>query len=103
MGPRIILNLNGNTNSLDRVAKGGFNDAIAAAGGTSTAEGAILQMGKTKNKVLKLETDVLRLMIIGAQGGDASTLAVQQKKLDTNVALDVKAKGKASKGINFAG
>jgi len=88
---------------MDRVAKGGFNDVIAAAGGPGTAAGAILQIGKNKNKVLKLETDVLRLMIIGAQGGDASSLPVQQKKLDTNVALDAKAKGKASKSINFAG
>ena len=88
---------------LDRVAKGGFNDAIAAAGGKNTAAGALLQIGKTKNKVLKLETDVLRLMIKGAQGGDASSLAAQKKKLATNVALDVKSKGKASKAISFAG
>ena len=85
------------------VATGGFNDAIAASGGTGTAAGAVLQIGKIKNKVLKLQTDVLRLQIKGAQGGDASSLAAQQKKLATNVALDVKAKGKASKAISFAG
>lgn len=85
------------------MATGGFNDAIDAAGGTGTAEGALLQIGKTMNKVLKLETDVLRISIIKAQGGDGSQLAAQQAKLATNVALDVKNKGKTSKGISFAG
>ena len=47
---------------------GGFNDAIAAAGGTQTTAGAVLQNGKIKNKVLKLQTDVLRLQIEQAQG-----------------------------------
>lgn len=45
------------------VETGGFNDAIAAAGGVKSVEGVKLQNGKIKNKVLKLETDVLRLMI----------------------------------------
>lgn len=85
------------------VATGGFNDAIAAAGGTSTTAGAALQIGKVKNKVLKLQTDVLRIMIEGAQGGDSSSLAAQQAKLKTNVALDVAAKGKKATAISFAG
>jgi shikimate kinase len=42
---------------------GGFNDAIAAAGGTATTSGKALQNGKIKNKVLKLQTDVLRIQI----------------------------------------
>jgi hypothetical protein len=42
---------------------GGFNDAIAAAGGTGTTAGKALQNGKIKNKVLKLQTDVLRIQI----------------------------------------
>ena len=42
---------------------GGFNDAIEAAGGTETTAGKALQNGKIKNKVLKLQTDVLRIQI----------------------------------------
>lgn len=42
---------------------GGFDDAIAAAGGTGTTAGKALQNGKIKNKVLKLQTDVLRIQI----------------------------------------
>jgi hypothetical protein len=87
------------------VEAGGFNDAIAAAGGTNSAAGASLQIGKIKNKVLKLQTDVLRLQIKQAQGDDtvAAQLAQQQTKLATNVALDVKAAGQKSTSIDFAG
>jgi hypothetical protein len=42
---------------------GGFDDAIEAAGGTGTTAGKALQNGKIKNKVLKLQTDVLRIQI----------------------------------------
>ncbi|KAH7336570.1 hypothetical protein BKA65DRAFT_36657 [Rhexocercosporidium sp. MPI-PUGE-AT-0058] len=87
------------------VATGGFNDAIAAAGGQGTTEGKALQVGKIKNKVLKLQTDVLRLQIQAAQGktGLDAQIAQQQKKLAANVALDVAAKGQTAKAINFAG
>lgn len=58
---------------------GGFNDAIAAAGEVSSAAGKPLQNGKIKNKVLKLQTDVLRIQIEVAQGNtkSASQLATQ--------------------------
>ena len=87
------------------VGKGGFNDAIAAAGGQNTPAGKALQVGKIKNKVLKLQTDVLRIMIEVAQGNknSASSLAAQQKKLANNVQLDVAAKGQKSTSVNFAG
>lgn len=58
------------------VGTGGFNDAIAAAGGTSSSAGAALQIGKIKNKVLKLQTDVLRIQIQTAQGNTASEFLV---------------------------
>ncbi|OCK76537.1 hypothetical protein K432DRAFT_462879 [Lepidopterella palustris CBS 459.81] len=84
---------------------GGFNDAIAAAGGTGTTAGTALQNGKIKNKVLKLQTDVLRLQIEQAQGntGLAAELSQQITKLNTNVALDKAAAGQTSQSINFAG
>ncbi|PMD61639.1 uncharacterized protein K444DRAFT_662662 [Hyaloscypha bicolor E] len=84
---------------------GGFNDAIAAAGGTGTTAGTALQNGKIKNKVLKLQTDVLRIQIEVAQGntGSQSELATQQAKLATNVALDKAAAGQSSTAITFSG
>ena len=84
---------------------GGFNDAIAAAGGTGTTAGTALQNGKIKNKVLKLQTDVLRIQIEVAQGNTASQseLAAQQAKLATNVALDKAAAGQTSTAISFSG
>ncbi len=84
---------------------GGFDDAIAAAGGTGTTAGTALQNGKIKNKVLKLQTDVLRIQIEVAQGNTASQseLAGQQAKLATNVALDKAATGQASTAVSFSG
>jgi hypothetical protein len=84
---------------------GGFNDAIAAAGGTGTTAGTALQNGKIKNKVLKLQTDVLRIQIEVAQGntGSQSELVTQQTKLATNVALDKAAAGQSSTAITFSG
>jgi len=84
---------------------GGFNDAIDAAGGTDTTAGQALQVGKIKNKVLKLQTDVLRIMIETAQGddGSASELAGQQAKLATNVALDEGSAGVVSTAVDFEG
>ncbi len=83
---------------------GGFNDAIAKAG-ASTPAGIALQNGKIKNKVLKLQTSVLQLMIEIAQGksGLASKLTTQQTKLTKDVGLDVAAKGQASTAISFTG
>lgn len=62
-------------------------------------------MGKIKNKVLKLQTDVLRIMIETAQGnsGSASELAGQQAKLATNVALDQASAGETSTPVDFEG
>jgi hypothetical protein len=87
------------------IGTGGFNDVIAAAGGKNTAAGKALQNGKIKNKVLKLQTDVLRIMIEVAQGNNksASNLAGQRKKLATNVALDKAAAGQPSTPVNFSG
>ncbi|KAE9368779.1 hypothetical protein N431DRAFT_486246 [Stipitochalara longipes BDJ] len=84
---------------------GGFDDAITAAGGTGTTAGTALQNGKIKNKVLKLQTDILRIQIEVAQGntGSQSELAGQQTKLAANVALDKKAAGQTSTAISFSG
>ncbi|EHK99402.1 hypothetical protein GLAREA_06695 [Glarea lozoyensis ATCC 20868] len=84
------------------VATGGFNDALEGVSGDAATA---LQNGKIKNKVLKLQTDVLRLQIQAAQGktGLDAQIATQQKKLATNVALDEKAAGQASTAIDFAG
>lgn len=83
---------------------GGFNDAIKAAGGTGTAAGKALQNGKIKNKVLKLQLEVLALQIEAAQGkGDAAQLAVEQKKLNNNIKLDKTAAGQASTSVSFKG
>lgn len=62
-------------------------------------------MGKIKNKVLKLQTDVLRLRVLVAQGAadKQAQLEAQVVKLNSNVALDVKAAGQKSKAISFAG
>ncbi|SPQ18159.1 9d797eeb-4aa2-4bf2-87c4-a7afad22ca17 [Thermothielavioides terrestris] len=67
--------------------EGGFNDAIKAAGGTSTAAGKALQNGKIKNKVLKLQLEI----------------AEEQKKLDTNIKLDQAAAGQPSQSVDFQG
>jgi hypothetical protein len=70
-----------------------------------TTAGTALQNGKIKNKVLKLQTDVLRIQIEVAQGNTASQseLAAQQAKLATNVALDQAAAGQTSTAISFTG
>ncbi|KAK4230545.1 hypothetical protein QBC38DRAFT_356970 [Podospora fimiseda] len=83
---------------------GGFNEAINTAGGEKTAAGAALQRGKIKNKVLKLQLQVMTLTIEGARGRDtAAKLAEQQKKLAKNVELDQKAAGLPSTAVNFQG
>lgn len=84
------------------VGTGGFNDAIAAASG---ADADALQVGKIKNKVLKLKLEVLDLSIDQAQNGkdNADKIAAEQKKLDTNIATDKKSAGDASQSVNFTG
>lgn len=84
---------------------GGFNDAIAAAGGASSAAGVPLQVGKIKNKVLKLQLEVLALQIQQAQSGkdNAAKIAAEQKKLNNNIKLDAAAKGQASQSVDFVG
>lgn len=81
---------------------GGFNDAIAAASGSAADA---LQVGKIKNKVLKLKLEVLSLQIDQAQSGTDNTakIAAEQKKLDTNIATDKKSAGQASQAVNFTG
>ncbi|TPX14690.1 uncharacterized protein E0L32_005085 [Thyridium curvatum] len=88
-------------------AESAFNDAISAAGGTKSAAGAPLQVGKIRNKVLKLR---LFEMVVSAEqaagrGGAAAAgakLADIRKKLASNVATDTKSAGQASKGVAFA-
>ncbi|KAF2796982.1 hypothetical protein K505DRAFT_406028 [Melanomma pulvis-pyrius CBS 109.77] len=78
-----------------------FNPAIAAASG---ADATALQNGKIKNKVLKLQLEVLDLQISDAQGTDnTAKIAAEQKKLDNNIALDKKAAGQASQSVPFNG
>lgn len=86
------------------VDAGGFNNAIEAAGGEKTTAGAALQRGKIKNKVLKLQLQVMTLTVEAAQGKDtAEKLAAQQKKLAKNVQLDEDAAGQPSTAIDFQG
>ncbi|KAK3942744.1 hypothetical protein QBC46DRAFT_379322 [Diplogelasinospora grovesii] len=84
---------------------GGFNDAISAAGGTSTTAGAALQVGKIKNKVLKLKLEVLGLQIDQAQSGTDNTaeITAETTKLNSNIALDKKAAGQTSQSVDFQG
>ncbi|ELR05083.1 hypothetical protein VC83_08383 [Pseudogymnoascus destructans] len=64
-----------------------------------------IQNGKIKNKVLKLSAAVLALQIQEVQGDSsvASKLAVEQKKLNNNIALDTKAAGQDSTAVSFDG
>ncbi|KAH6912185.1 hypothetical protein BKA70DRAFT_1398186 [Coprinopsis sp. MPI-PUGE-AT-0042] len=81
-----------------------FNPAIDAASG---ADAAALQVGKTKNKVLKhtifLQLLNIKLAKAQAEGKDTSKieadLAARQKKLDTNTALDQENRGQTSKSV----
>ncbi|KAG8744733.1 hypothetical protein FRC10_009498 [Ceratobasidium sp. 414] len=80
-------------------AEADFNSAIDAAGGTKTAEGAILQAGKIKNKVLKL-TGLLQIDLIKKAQGATDVddqIADIQTKLSANIKIDVASKGKQSK------
>ena len=78
------------------IGTGGFDDELAATSGDTTA----LQNGKIKNKVLKLQLEVLGLMIQQAQGDDkTSEIATETTKLNTNIALDQAAAGQSSVGV----
>ncbi|EGO52517.1 hypothetical protein NEUTE1DRAFT_54329 [Neurospora tetrasperma FGSC 2508] len=84
---------------------GGFNEAIKAAGGTKTTAGAALQVGKIKNKVLKLKLFTLAMQIEQAKGGkdNSAKIAEETKKLNNNIALDKAAAGQKSTSVNFQG
>ncbi|KAF8604759.1 hypothetical protein BDV93DRAFT_491506 [Ceratobasidium sp. AG-I] len=81
-----------------------FNPQIKAASG---AAATALTNGKIQNKVLKLTGEVQALQIKIAQGKAAgkdtsaseTSLAAEQKKLNTNIATDTKNAGQASKGV----
>ncbi|KAK7472908.1 hypothetical protein VKT23_001015 [Stygiomarasmius scandens] len=81
-----------------------FNPAIEAASG---AQADALQVGKIKNKVLKLtgEVQVLQIQLAQAQaaGDDTSDieekLSEEQTKLSKNIDTDVKSAGEPSKGV----
>ncbi|KAK0746195.1 hypothetical protein B0T18DRAFT_446769 [Schizothecium vesticola] len=95
----------GETAEQAEVGAGGFNEAIAAAGGTGSAAGTALQVGKIKNKVLKLQLSVLRLGAEVAQGRQdrAAKLQEQRTKLAKNVELDRAAAGQRSQSVEFRG
>ncbi|KAF2708677.1 hypothetical protein K504DRAFT_467913 [Pleomassaria siparia CBS 279.74] len=79
----------------------GFNPAIAAATGDAKTA---LTNGKIKNKVLKLQLEVLDLQISQAKGKDeTSQIAAEQKKLNTNIATDKKNAGQPSQSVPFSG
>lgn len=81
-----------------------FDPQIDTATGTAADE---LQVGKIKNKVLKLTGEVQGINIQIAQAKAAgkstsaleSSLAAETTKLNTNIKLDQANKGKASKGV----
>ncbi|KAL5498827.1 hypothetical protein ACEPAH_2182 [Sanghuangporus vaninii] len=81
-----------------------FNPAIDAASGS---EADALQVGKIKNKVLKLtgEVQVINIKIAQAQAAGEDTsdleskLQEEQTKLNTNIATDKASAGQASKGV----
>ncbi|KAG8169591.1 hypothetical protein KVR01_000336 [Diaporthe batatas] len=92
-------------NSVNQVAndaeKEAFNPAIEAATG---AEADSLQIGKIKNKVLKLTATIKKLEAQQAQGEDvADKLAEEQKKLNNNIAQDEAEAGNASTNVQFDG
>ena len=80
------------------VGAGGFNERIDAA--TDDAEATALQNGKIKNKVLKLQLEVLVLQIEAAQGDpDQAKIDEEMTKLNNNIALDTAAAGEAAVGV----
>lgn len=62
------------------------------------------QIGKIKNKVLKLTATVMKLQAQQAQGEDvADKLAEEQTKLANNIKQDVAEAGNASTNVQFDG
>ncbi|ORY61545.1 uncharacterized protein BCR38DRAFT_411409 [Pseudomassariella vexata] len=85
---------------------GGFNDAIAKANATQPGSAVVraLQLGKNKNKILKLQLLLLTRTIEVSQGhGNQTALTETSRKLNHNVALDEAAAGQPSKGVDFKG
>ncbi len=62
-------------------------------------------MGKIKNKVLKLELEILDLQIAQAQGGkdNSAKIAQETTKLNSNIKLDQQAAGQKSQPVDFTG
>ncbi|KAH6653819.1 hypothetical protein BKA67DRAFT_690935 [Truncatella angustata] len=81
-------------------AEATFNTAVAAASGSAATA---LQIGKIKNKVLKLRTFEMLVTVQIAQGATdkAAQLADIQTKLAANVKTDQASKGKASQSVSF--
>ena len=78
--------------------------ALSLAASVLSAAGAALQRSPIKNKVLKLDFEVLVLRAEAAWGeGDPIKLAEEQGKLDANVGLDREQAGKGSRGVGFKG
>ena len=91
--------LNSVNKAANKAEVGAFNPAIEAATG---AAADALASGKTKNKVLKLMATKIQLEAKQAQGEDvADKLAEELKKLNNNIATDVKNAGKASTALKF--
>ncbi|KAI0030931.1 hypothetical protein K488DRAFT_87283 [Vararia minispora EC-137] len=96
--------LNNMRQAAEAAETGQFNPQIASASGS---QAAALQVGKIKNKVLKLtgEVQVLNIKIAQAQAAGSNTsslktkLTQEQTKLNKNVQTDVANAGKASKGV----
>lgn len=82
---------------------GGFNDAIDAAGDGDAADA--LEVGKIKNKVLKLKLEVLSLQIDQAINGNdnADKIDEETTKLNKNIQLDEDAAGETSQSVDFSG
>ncbi|TLD20341.1 hypothetical protein PspLS_08367 [Pyricularia sp. CBS 133598] len=88
----------------------GFDPAIAKATGEEKDE---LEVGKIKNKVLKLQLEVETIQAGLAQGAKTQSaedkkkqeakLDEEKKKLDKNIAADKKNAGKKSKSVAFNG
>lgn len=83
-------------------AETAFNTAIAAASGTTAAA---LQVGKIKNKVLKLRLFEMQVLVQEAQGATdkAAELTNIQTLLAANVKTDQASAGKTSQSVSFTG
>ncbi|KAI0105853.1 hypothetical protein F4814DRAFT_76762 [Daldinia grandis] len=83
----------------NQAEKEAFNTAIDDASGEAADA---LQRGKIKNKVLKLQATIFRLMIEQAQGEDVSSeMAKELKKLNNNIKQDEDEAGNASTFLSF--